>query len=84
LIPDPADPQCCKKPQCPTINNKPPIITGTNPPQQPQYVLTFGPGQTFTGGTRPTIQYPSKFFYNIVLIIIIIINSLFIEGYTVS
>ncbi|XP_076111939.1 uncharacterized protein LOC143080127 isoform X2 [Mytilus galloprovincialis] len=56
LIPDPSDPQCCKKPQCPSQNTKPPVIVGTNPP----VYITFGPGGSFTGGTRPTATPPPK------------------------
>lgn len=60
LIPDPSDPECCKKPQCTSQNTNPPVIVGTNPPRPPVY-LTFGPGQTINGGTRPTVPAPGMY-----------------------
>ncbi|XP_076111945.1 uncharacterized protein LOC143080130 isoform X2 [Mytilus galloprovincialis] len=63
LIPDPSDPECCKKPQCTSQNTNPPVIVGTNPPRPPVY-LTFGPGQTINGGTRPTVPAPEVCIYN--------------------
>lgn len=59
MIPDPSDPECCKKPQCPSQYTNPPVISGTNPPQ-PQVYLTFGPGNMFTGGTVTPPPQPGK------------------------